>query len=285
MLKKNWAEACKKLEASQKLDPAGGTLINLALCHEGEGKLATAWVEFGDALAQAKQDKKNNRIKIAKEHLEKLEPRLPKLTVRIEGTPPSGLRVERDGLLMNSAILGTPIPVDPGEHTIRGSAPGHLPREEKISLAEGESKTLTLQPLEAEKTPEPAPSIPEPISPPPPPPPSNRKLFGYIAGGAGVISIGFGAYFGLQTLNKKEESDRQCPTSSTCSARGVQANKDAYTFANISNIGVGIGLLGLGVGTYLLLTANPSSSSTATSYSISPLLGKENQGALIQGHF
>ena len=45
--------ACRKLEESVRLDRLPGSLLNLALCHEAEGRVATAWGELTEALAVA----------------------------------------------------------------------------------------------------------------------------------------------------------------------------------------------------------------------------------------
>jgi hypothetical protein len=173
--------------------------------------------------------------------------------------------------------------VDPGKHVIRAKAPGHLPHEESVTLAEGESKTLEIPPLKPEPVPEaPAASSSEP--PPPPPPPSKRKTLGYVAGGVGVASLAVGAFFGLRTLSKKSESDKECPSPTTCSARGAQANEDAYAAATFANIGVGLGIVGLGVGTYLLLTAKPAPT-TGTALQLAPALGHNSGGLWMQGRF
>src|SRR5258706_7643021 len=56
MTEGKFAEACPKFGESYRLDAATGTLLNLASCHEAEHKLATAWLEFTEAVAAAKRD-------------------------------------------------------------------------------------------------------------------------------------------------------------------------------------------------------------------------------------
>jgi len=51
----DYAAACPKLEESQRLDPALGTLLNLADCREQEGNVATAWSLFRDAESLARR--------------------------------------------------------------------------------------------------------------------------------------------------------------------------------------------------------------------------------------
>src|ERR1041384_7022387 len=47
----DYAVACPKFQESQRLDPAIGTLLNLALCEESWGGLADARLPLGQVLA------------------------------------------------------------------------------------------------------------------------------------------------------------------------------------------------------------------------------------------
>src|SRR6187431_1585248 len=69
--------ACPKFAESYRLDPALGALLNLAACHEKEGRVATAWSEYRDAAAQALKARDDKRAAYAKKQAATLEPRLP----------------------------------------------------------------------------------------------------------------------------------------------------------------------------------------------------------------
>jgi hypothetical protein len=262
MTAKKFAEACPKLAESQRLDPATGTLLNLAVCHEAEGRTATAWVEFNDALADARKEKRAERVKLAQDHVSKLEQRLTRLTVSV---PPDarvpGLAVTRNGVAIPEAAWGTPVPVDPGLQSIKAQAPGKKPWENRLNLGDAETRNVNVPTLETD--PNTRTAKPEGDKPAPAPTDSregtgNRRTIGYVVGGAGVVLLAVGGYFGLRTLSKKSDSDAHCP-GNVCDAQGVSSSDDAHRAANVANVGVGLGLVAAGVGTWLVLTSTTTS--------------------------
>src|SRR5258706_15511963 len=74
-------EACLKFAESQRLDPASGTLLNLAVCHEKQGRTATAWSEYNDVVAAARRERNQERERIASERIREVEPKLCHLSV------------------------------------------------------------------------------------------------------------------------------------------------------------------------------------------------------------
>jgi tetratricopeptide (TPR) repeat protein len=148
MEKKRYGEACPKLAESQRLDPGGGTLLNLALCHEEEGKLATAKLDYDEALVMAVRDGRKDRQRIARARLLALEPSIPRLRVAVgAASDTEGLEVKLDGLILRRAAWGLAAPVDPGAHVVEVTAPNRTPWSTSILLEASQRKTVDVPPL------------------------------------------------------------------------------------------------------------------------------------------
>lgn len=275
----NYAQACPKLQESQRLDPGGGTLLNLALCHERQGRIASAWTEYKEALGMARRDGRQERIDAAIEHIAALEPKLPYLTLTVPNAV-EGEEVKLDGAVVGSAAWGAPLTIDPGTHELTAKAPGKKPWSVALALSPSEKRSVsvpTLEPAEAPAAVASPPATPVAAVPQAPAlrsePKSNaRSAAGWVIGGAGVVAIGAGSYFGLQTISKRKESTKLCPTDDSCIGDGVKLNKEAYTNAWLSDIGFGVGVIALGVGTYLLLSGTGAAEKPATNARRAPAL-------------
>ncbi len=257
MRKDQHEAACRKLEESQRLDPRDGTLLNLAVCHEKEGKIATAWVEFQESLAAARRAKRWDRIQLAKRRLRALEDKIPNLTIEVApGASVERFELIRNGVSIAEPVWGTAVPVDPGDHTIEATAPGMLPWETTVAVDVGENRTVVVPMLE-EKPPPPSPSPPPPELKPEieaePEGTLSRRTTAHVVGGAGLAAVGVGAFFGLRAMGKSSESDDHC-RDTLCDQRGLDLNDEANSAARVSNIAFGLGLVGVGVGGYLLWT-------------------------------
>jgi hypothetical protein len=146
-----YADACDKLAESQRLDPATGTLLNLAACREAEGKLATAWLLFSEAASSARRDGREDRVEFAEGRIRDIEPKLSRISVEIpaESAIPE-LEVRLDGTALRRAAWGIPTAVDTGDHEIAASAPGHQPWSVRISITGyGELRTVSVPRLKS----------------------------------------------------------------------------------------------------------------------------------------
>ncbi len=237
-------DACEKLGESYRLDPAAGTLLNLAVCHEKINHIASAWSEYRTAQADAVRLGRDDREALAKEHIALIEPELPWLSIEV---PPAvrveGLQVLRNGQPFNASAWSTEVPVDPGDVEVTAQAPGYLPEKVVIKIAKREHKKLELKALT--------------LAPPPPATGwSATRTTGAVIFGAGLVSVGVGAVFGARSFSKKSDSDAHCELfdgERRCDAEGVANMSDARSAAWISDIGIGVGIAGLAAGTYLFI--------------------------------
>lgn len=138
-----YGEACPKFIASNRLDPAGGTQMNVALCHEREGKTATAVLDYQTALAQAVRDKRKERESFAKERIDALTPLVPKVVIRVPDGEAKTAQVTIDGTAVAPEALGTPLSLDPGPHQAEAFFPATGQRTTTpFTLRTGEAKNI-----------------------------------------------------------------------------------------------------------------------------------------------
>jgi hypothetical protein len=290
---KDYATACAKLAASQRLDAAVGTLISLAECEEDRGQLAGARAHWQEAanLAEATHDK-HDRAVFARERLAQLEPRVPRLTLRVSTRAPKGMIVMLDGLPLGETDLGLPRSLDPGTHAVQISATGHAPRTLRVDLTEGQRRELDLEPGEAIAAAPPPPQEPLPREPPPttPAPTPERgswhRPVAYAAGGLGVVGIAVGSVLGLEASSKWSKAKQDCGAGCPSGSIARSERSDASTDGTISTVGFVAGGVALAAGIVLYLTAPSSTpSSTSARVTITPYAGPWGEGVLLSGAF
>lgn len=255
----SYDEACPKFAESYRLDPAAGTLLNLATCEEKRGRIASAWQRYNELREKVK--KWDRRRGLADRKIKQLEARLPRLTLVLEsGAPPSSV-VERDGVVLAAASLGVAIPLDPGPHTIVVRAEGYEDATTEFTIEEGEQRELNLKPgPKIPPPPKPEPPKPKPkpkAAPPPQPEPESdgRQTLGYVIGGVGVTSIVVSLVTGGMVISRANTVDEECD-GDFCTQKGLDAESSGKTLSTVSTVAFAVGLVGVGVGGYLLLTGS-----------------------------
>src|SRR6187549_206060 len=165
----------------------------------------------------------------AERKLAMLKPRLAWLTVRVAG--PSKFKVEVDDKDVPHAALGVRRATDPGVHIVKVRATGYVPKEQSVTLGEGEPKELdiTLEPdpnavnqadLEEVERPEvrtraAAKHASEP----------NNTL-AFVLLGVGGVGIVTGAVTGSMALGLRSDLDKEC-ANRTCKP-AVEADVERY---------------------------------------------------------
>jgi serine/threonine-protein kinase len=265
-----YAQACPKLEESQRLDHSASTEFQLADCYEHVGRAASAWALFLQVASESRAKGNADAERIAHDRAGKLAPKLAHLTVTVPAaTRVGGLQVKRDDEVVGDGQWATPVPVDAGPHTVTATAPGYATWTKTVSVADGDAPTVDVPALAVASGPTGGPTVVAPpvspdLAPGAPlgsePAPSdsphrmNRRTLGLIVGGVGVATTVVGAVFGVVALSDNSDSKSNC-TGNVCKGAGYTERNDAVAAGNVSSVLIGIGAAAIVTGGVLWFTA------------------------------
>jgi serine/threonine-protein kinase len=290
----NYKAACPKLAESYDQDPATGTLLALALCREQAGQTASAWATYADVAARAKREGQLEREQAAKERIAALEPQLSRLTIAVapETASLAGVVVRRDGEAVGKGAWGAPVALDPGEHVIEVTAPGKRAWTATLTIGpDADAQTVEVPPLE--DTPAEAGSAPpavgsggearEPAAETGPP----LRTIGLIVGGAGVIGLGVGSFFGLraQSLNDESNEPGRCDEQNQCDPLGGEKRDEADSAATVSTIAFIAGGALAAAGVTLFILGGSNDAGARAGIRATPTVGLGAAGLTLQGQF
>lgn len=286
-----YAEACPKFAESNRLDRGAGTLIHLGDCYEKNKQTASAWATYKEAASAAQALGRKDWEKLATQRAAGLEPKLARLTVKVDAPTPE-MEVRRDGTSLSQPSWGVPIPVDVGEHAVEATAPGHLAFKATASVAkDGATVEVVIPALEPEARA--APAAPVVAAAPPSAPRdasgsgSGQRTLGLVVGGVGVAGLAAGAVTGLMAMGKSSDAKAECPNDGLCTSRAaVDASEGARTLGLVSTIAFVAGGVGVAAGAALVLTA-PSTRTTGARAPIrvAPNAGPGGAGLTVLGVF
>jgi hypothetical protein len=272
----DWAGALALLKEVAAVKSTPQVRFNMALCEEKLGKLVAALGDYELAASDARAEKADQVAEEVEGRRESLGKRIPKITVK-RGSGAEAASVAIDGVSLGDQMIGQPMPIDPGPHTVEATAPGFKLFRKSMRVAEQQSESVEIV-LE-----------PEPVAAAPVggvgggnarPAQGRSPVYGYVIGGIGIASLGAsGVFFGLRA-SKISSLDKVCPPPDRqCPSHAQQSDIDAGKLdTTIANVTLAVGVAAVAGGLVLILTSGPSSEA---SVALAPSLG----GAQLLGKF
>jgi hypothetical protein len=223
-------------------------------------------------------------VEEAKQHIASLKPRVPTLLLHLPsdvGDP----NVVLDDHPITSAVIGVPIPLDPGSHRVVVAAPGRVSFTRTIRMKEGKSLDLEVAldaapATVASSTAAPAPASATPVAASALPVAADASLpkqgeksartAGFVLVGVGGAAILAAGVFQLLRSSAIGDIDERCPSHTDCDP-GLRDTRDkAVRYATMSGVAAGLGVVLAGTGAYFLLTSRGAAEKGGASVAVVP---------------
>ncbi|HEX4453166.1 MAG TPA: hypothetical protein VH143_19980 [Kofleriaceae bacterium] len=242
----DFVAACKRFDASEKLEAAVGTELNLGKCYEELGRTASAWGAYKRALATAKRVHDHPRAAEAKQHVDALAPKLVHLEIDVaDDRKVPGLEITRNGKLLDEALWNQSEPVDPDSYEIGAAADGYAPWTKTIDVA-AKDEHVRVPMLDKQATARDgaaATTTAPPVTQRPPPThvETHVRKAPIVLAIAGVVALGAGAGLGIASTSATNSANLVCPGPTCDDANAVSQSKQAHAEALVADLAFGVG--------------------------------------------
>jgi hypothetical protein len=258
------AEACEAFAASEKIEPAFATLMNLADCREKNGQLASAWGLFLEVERKTRADAASAALGAkAKERAGAIEPRLSYLTISVpKESDIDGLALSRNDVEVAEGTWNRAIPVDGGQYVITGHAPGHEPWSTTVTVPPENGRVSVdvprfkevaklIGPVDGAGADRPDQGATSRFT--------GRRKAAIGVGAIGVVALGAGITLGLQAKDYETQANDLCPATSCGddAAEGNALGDKARQRALFANVGYGTAAVAIGAAAVLWMTGAP----------------------------
>lgn len=294
-----WADAITYFEKAESLVHAPPHLLHIARAHEKLGHLVEAreaYMKVAREELAADVPKPFRQAQAdARTELEALEPRVPRVSVVVQGSGDLPVKVHMNGNPVPDGLVGVPRPLNPGNYEFQAFAEGARSNPSTLVLREGAKETVVLT-LQLTNTPNPTPGPTAAVATQAPadaPPPasdgggtSGLRVASYVSLGVGVVGLGLGTVFALNASSKRSDADDICNQEGEFSCpedrrdEVEQLDSDADSAQTMSIVSFIVGGVGVATGVTLFVLSSDKGSSSA---SITPWVGWKSAG--VSGRF
>jgi hypothetical protein len=295
-----YAEAIDSFSRAQQLVAAPSHLLFLARAQAKLGKLVEAHENYIKITRESLPPKSPKAFvdaqSAAERELEAIEQRIPSVTIAVQGASATAVSVLMDGATLSAAMIGMPLPVNPGQHVFEARGPSAQSAPVTITLTEGGKETVMLTLRRIASAPPPAtsarPSAPlssDPLSEGDAVQSSGSvlRVASYVAFGVSAVALGAGAYFLVKsssTRNSSSDLFNTCNAAPPCSdsdkAQIQSKDDDANSQRKVGIGGLVVGGVAAATGVTLLILGSPHSAATAQSDAprVTPVFGFRSLG-------
>lgn len=234
------------------------TGIAVARTQMALGRLVEARDVALEVLRMPRDAKEPPAFEHARRHAKELEAslkaRIPTVKIVVSGGPATRVTVDEGEVA--PILLGEPVAMNPGKHTIVAKNADGIAKSAEVDLVERDAKSVTIELPAAE------PHVIEAAVTPPPPDPSRSAWVEHdhratrstaadvlVYGGFGlaVVGVAVGSVAGGLTLSKADTVKPQC-ANSVCDPAARSDLDAARTLATVSTVGFAAAGVGLACG-------------------------------------